>query len=68
MLKLEKTTMRTKPYSADPQATQMPDQIAEDLVHMANDIHTQEQNLLEKKREDAMMRAQFDSDIAASRN
>ncbi len=64
MLKLEKTTLLYKPYNADPQATQMPDQIAEDLVHMANDIRTQEQNLLEKKHEDAIMRAQFDSDIS----
>jgi hypothetical protein len=64
MHKLEKATMAYRPYSSDPQATQMPDQIADDLVHMANDIHTQEQNLLEKQREDAMMRAQFESDIA----
>ncbi len=64
MHKLEKATMAYRPYSSDPQAAQMPDQIADDLVHMANDIHTQEQNLLEKQREDAMMRAQFESDIA----
>ncbi len=64
MLKAEKTTMLYKPYSGDPQAAQMPDQIADDLVHIANDIRTQEQNLQEKKHEDAMMRAQFESDIA----
>jgi len=63
MHKLEKSTLLYRPYSGDPQAAQMPDQVAEDLVHMANDIHTQEQNLLEKQREDAMMRAQFESDI-----
>lgn len=61
---LEKTTMTYRPYSTDPQASQMPDQVAEDLVHMANDIHTQEQNLIEKQHEDATMRAQFESDIS----
>ncbi len=64
MHKLERATMAYRPYSSDPQAGQLPDQVAEDLVHMANDMHTQEQNLLEKQREDSMMRAQFESDIA----
>jgi hypothetical protein len=61
---LEKTTMTYRPYSTDPQAAQMPDQVAEDLVHMANDIRTQQQNLIEKQHEDATMRAQFESDIS----
>ena len=61
---LERTTMTYRPYSTDPHADQMPDQVAEDLVHMANDIRTQQQNLIEKQHEDATMRTQFESDIS----
>ena len=61
---LEKTTMTYRPYSTDPHADQMPDQVAEDLVHMTNDIRTQQQNLIEKQHEDATMRTQFESDIS----
>jgi len=62
--KLEKTSLRYKPYSDDPKAATMPDQVAEDLVRMDNDIRTQEQNLREKQNEETTMRAHFDSDIA----
>jgi hypothetical protein len=41
----------------------MSDQIAEDLVRVDNDIHTQEQNLREKRSEEANMSKQFESDI-----
>ena len=56
-------SMLFKPYSADPKAAAMPDQIAEDLVRMRNDIRTQEQNLLEKRSEETTMSRQFESDI-----
>ena len=62
--KLRASSMHYKPYNSDPNAPAMPDQIAEDLVRMDNDIHTQEQNLREKRSEDATMRKQFESDIA----
>ena len=61
--KLEKSSLRYRPYSADPKAAPMPDQVAEDLVRMDNDILTQQQNLREKQNEETTMRAQFDSDI-----
>jgi hypothetical protein len=61
--KLENTSLRFKPYSDDPQALPMPDQVAADLVRMGNDIRTQEQNLSEKRSEEATMRNQFESDI-----
>ena len=64
MKKLREASMDFKPYSCDPKAPPMPDQIAEDLVHVSNDIHTQEQNLQQKRTEEANMREQFDSDIA----
>ena len=62
--KLRAASMHFKPYSADPNAPPMSDQIAEDLVRVSNDIHTQEANLQEKRTEEANMRQQFDSDIA----
>jgi len=61
--KLRASSTRFKPYSDDPNAPAMPDQIAEDLVRQGNDIRTQEQNLREKRSEEATMRKQFESDI-----
>lgn len=62
--KLRAASMQYKPYSSDPNAPPMPDALAEDLVHTGNDIHTQEQNLRQKRADEATMKAQFDSDIA----
>ena len=61
--KLHATSMHFKPYSDDPKAPAMPDQFAEDLVREGNDIRTQEQNLREKRSEEATMRKQFELDI-----
>jgi hypothetical protein len=61
--KLRATSMHFKPYSDDPKAPAMPDQIAEDLVRQGNDMRVQEQNLREKRSEEATMRKQFESDI-----
>jgi hypothetical protein len=63
MKKLLAESMRFRPYSADPHAAPMPDQIAEDLVRLTTDIHTQEQNLRQKRSESAAMSIQFESDI-----
>ncbi len=63
MKKLRADTMRFKPYSTDPRALVMPDQWAEDLVRLTSDIHTQEQNLRQKRSEEATMSIQFESDI-----
>ncbi len=62
--KLRVSSMHYKPYNSDPAASPMPDQIAEDLVRVGNDIRTQDQNLREKRSEEATMRQQFESDIA----
>lgn len=64
MTKLRAASMRFRPYSADPKAPPMSDQMAEDLVHVGNDIRTQEDNLREKRSEVANMTQEFDSDIA----
>ena len=63
LAKLQKVSLRYKPYSNDPKAGPMPDQVAEDLVRMDNDIRTQEQNLREKQKEETTMRANFERDI-----
>jgi len=64
MKRLRVASMRFKPYSSDPNAPPMSDQVAEDLVRVDNDIRTQEENLREKHSEEAIMSKQFESDIA----
>ncbi len=63
MKKLRVSSMHYKPYSSDEKAPPMPDQVAEDLVRLATDINTQEQNLRQKRGEESTMRKQFQSDI-----
>lgn len=55
---------RFRPYSTNPTAPPMPDQLADDLVRVTGDIRAQQQNLDEKHREEAAMRTQFADDIA----
>jgi Domain of unknown function (DUF4124) len=61
--KMSANSMRFKPYNTDPHALPMPDQMAEDLVRTGNDIRTQEQNLRQKRTEEAAMRMEFENDI-----
>jgi hypothetical protein len=61
--KLRAQSMNFRPYSPKPDAPPMPDQIAEDLVRTNNDIRAQEQNLRQKRKEEATLRASFASDI-----
>src|SRR5580693_6554345 len=63
MKKMRTDSMRFKPYNSDPKAPSMPDQMAEDLVRLASDMRTQEQNLKQKHSEEAAMSIQFESDI-----
>jgi hypothetical protein len=62
--KLRATSSHFKPYSTDPNAPPMSDQLAEDLVRVDNDLHTQQENLREKRSEATTMSKQFESDIA----
>jgi uncharacterized small protein (DUF1192 family) len=61
---LRVASTRFKPYSLDPNAPPMTDQLAEDLVRVGSDIITQEDNLREKHSEETAMSRQFESDIA----
>jgi len=63
MKKMRTDSMRFRPYSGDPKAPSMPDQVAEDLVHLSIDMRTQQQNLRQKRSEEATMSIQFESDI-----
>jgi Domain of unknown function (DUF4124) len=63
MKKMRADSMRFKPYNSDPKAPSMPDQMAEDLVRLSADVRTQQQNLKQKRSEEATMSIQFESDI-----
>ena len=63
MKKLRADSMHFRPYSADPKAPSMPDQVAEDLVRLSTDVRTQQQNLKQKRGEEATMSIQFENDI-----
>jgi hypothetical protein len=63
MKKLRVSSMHFRPYNGDEKAPPMPDQVAEDLVRLAIDIDTQEQNLRQKRGEEATMKKQFEADI-----
>jgi Domain of unknown function (DUF4124) len=64
MNKLKVSSSRYKPYSSDPKAPPMTDQLTEDLVRVGSDIHTQEENLRQKRTEQANMNQEFEGDIA----
>jgi hypothetical protein len=63
MKKMRADSLRFRPYNGDPKAPPMPDQMAEDLVRLTTDMRTQEQNLKQKRSEQASMSIQFESDI-----
>jgi hypothetical protein len=63
MKKTRADTQRYRPYSDDPKAPPMPDQLAEDLVRLTTDMRTQQQNLQQKRAEESSMSIQFESDI-----
>jgi hypothetical protein len=60
---LQERAMQFKPYSSEANARRMPDDLAEDLVHTANEAHSQRKALEAKRKEQADMRAQFEADI-----
>ncbi len=60
---LQEHASHFKPYSSEPNAPRMPDELAEELVRTLNEARTQRQALEVKRREQADMRAQFEADI-----
>ena len=67
MLALEDRATHFKPYSSDPKARRLPDDLAEELVRVASETRSQRQALDAKRKEQMDMRAQFDADIARFR-
>lgn len=61
---LEQQASHFKPYNPAPNAPQLPDRLAEDLVRTTSDIATQQRNLEVKRQELEKLKAQFASDIA----
>jgi hypothetical protein len=62
--KLRADASRYKPYSDNANAPRMPDTVAEDLARVGSDIRTQEDNLRQKRADQAALQTQFDADIA----
>jgi hypothetical protein len=67
MLALEDRATHFKPYSADPKARRVPDDLAEELVRVLNETNSQRQSMESKRKEQVDMRAQFDADLARFR-
>ncbi len=52
-----------QPYSSNPDARRMPDDLAENLVRTLNEVRSQSAALEAKSEEEKTLRAQFDADI-----
>jgi hypothetical protein len=64
---LEEQAQRFRPYSTAASAAQLPERLADDLVHVVADIATQQRNLEVKRQESEKLKAKFASDIARFR-
>jgi Domain of unknown function (DUF4124) len=60
---LQERAMQFKPYSEEANARRMPDDLAEELVRTASEARSQRKALDAKRKEQADMRTQFESDI-----
>ncbi|MGH8226715.1 MAG: DUF4124 domain-containing protein [Steroidobacteraceae bacterium] len=60
---LQARALHFKPYDADPTSRRMPDDLAEQLVRMLDDVRDQRAALAAKHREVGTIRAQFQADI-----
>ena len=60
---LQERAMQFKPYSSEPNARRMPDELAEELVRTANEARDQRKAIEAKRKEQADMRMQFEADI-----
>jgi Domain of unknown function (DUF4124) len=67
MLALVDRSSHFKPYSSDPNAKRMPDDLVEELVRVSSESNSQRQALDAKHKEEVEMRAQFDADITRFR-
>jgi len=61
--KLERAAARYAPTNTEPGAPRLPDDTAADLARSANDIATQESNLVRRREERENIRLTFEADI-----
>ncbi|HXO64467.1 MAG TPA: DUF4124 domain-containing protein [Steroidobacteraceae bacterium] len=64
---LEARALTYRPYSDNANARRMPDDLAENLVRTADELHEQSTSVAARASQEAEMRAQFDADIARYR-
>jgi len=67
MSTLQERAMHFKPYSSDPNARRIPDELAEELISVGDEARNQRRALDAKRKEQSDMRAQFEADIARYR-
>jgi hypothetical protein len=60
---LQARAMKFKPYNTLPSARRLPDDLAEDLVHTLNELHTEGKVLVAKGEEESNLKAEFQADI-----
>jgi hypothetical protein len=60
---LQSRAQQFKPYSSRPNATRMPDDLAQELVQTLSEVHVQDQAIEARTEQEAQVRAQFQSDI-----
>jgi hypothetical protein len=60
---LQERASHFKPYSSDPNAQRMPDDLAEELVRTSNEVRNQHKALDAKRQEQGDLRVQFESDL-----
>jgi hypothetical protein len=63
LVALQTRAKHFRPYNARPDSHRMPDDLAEDLVHTLNELHSQSNALNIKNEEVSAVRTQFDMDI-----
>lgn len=60
---LQSSALNFRPYSARPDARNMPDDLAENLVRTVNELRQEDSALASKSVEESTLRAQFQADI-----
>lgn len=60
---LQSHARQFKPYSSQPNAPRMPDDLAQELVHTLSEVRLQDQAIQARSQQEDQVRAQFQSDI-----
>jgi hypothetical protein len=64
---LQARALLFKPYNKKPDARRMPDDLAEQLVRAASDLHSQQKAMDKRRQDQTDVRSQFEADIARYR-